>query len=107
LTWDQIYDTVAEAAGVKANKIHIASDFICQLEGSLVGGLLGDKAVSVIFDNTKIKRFVPDFKATIPFKVGIKRTLAWFEAEAERKVIREETNELMDRIIQAYEQKFG
>jgi nucleoside-diphosphate-sugar epimerase len=104
LTWDQIYDTVAEAAGVKANKIHIASDFICQLEESMVGGLLGDKAVSVIFDNTKIKRFVPDFKATIPFKVGIKRTLAWFEAEAERQVIREQTNQMMDRIIMAYEQ---
>jgi len=93
-----------QAAGVKANKIHIASDFICQLEESMVGGLLGDKAVSVIFDNTKIKRFVPDFKATIPFKVGIKRTLAWFEAEAERQVIREQTNQMMDRIIRAYEQ---
>ena len=103
LTWNQIYQAVAAAAGVGANIIHIPSDFICRIDESQVGNLLGDKATSVIFDNTKIKTFVPGFKATIPFKEGIKRTVAWFEADPARKVVKEETDRMMDRIIQAYE----
>ena len=105
LTWDQIYRFVAEAAGTEANIIHIASDFICKHENSLTGSLIGDKAVSVIFDNTKIKRFVPDFVCTIPFSEGIKKTLAWFETDPKRMIIKKETNEMMDKIIRAYKGK--
>jgi nucleoside-diphosphate-sugar epimerase len=103
LTWDQIYQAIAHAAGVEANIIHIASDFICRHEKSFIGSLIGDKSSSVIFDNTKIKTFVPDYKAVIPFSEGIKRTLAWFEANTKRMIIKKETNEMMDRIINAYE----
>ena len=102
LTWNQIYRAVADAAGCEASIVHIPSDFIAHCEPSLKGTLLGDKAVSVIFDNTKIKRFVPDFRATIPFAQGIKRTLAWFEADPARQIVRKETNEMMDRILQSY-----
>lgn len=104
LTWDQIYQAVAEAAGVKANIIHIPSDFISKVESSLKGSLLGDKCYSVIFDNTKIKTFVPDFKCVIPFSEGIKKTLAWFEADPKRMVIKKESNEKIDRIIKAFEE---
>jgi nucleoside-diphosphate-sugar epimerase len=103
LTWNQIYQAVAEAAGAEANLIHIASDFICQVDNSFTGSLLGDKAHSVIFDNSKIKKFVPDFVATIPFKTGIKQTVSWFEADVSRMVINEATNIMMDKLIQAYE----
>ena len=103
LTWDQIYQAAAEAAGVKANIIHIPSDFISKVESSLTGSLLGDKCYSVIFDNTKIKTFVPDFKCVIPFSEGIKKTLAWFEADPKRMIIKKESNEMIDRIIKAYE----
>jgi len=103
LTWDQIYRAVADAAGVEPKTVHIASDFIVQCEPSLQGTLLGDKAVSVVFDNTKIKRFVPEFRATIPFRRGIKKTLAWFEADPARQIVRRETHQLMDRIIDRYE----
>ncbi|MBP1649384.1 MAG: NAD-dependent epimerase/dehydratase [Bacteroidetes bacterium] len=105
LTWNQIYQTVAAAAGHEAHLIHIPSDFIAACEESFRGGLLGDKAHSVIFDNSKIKRVVPEFQATIPFHVGIKRTLAWFEADPARQIVKQETNEWMDRIIAAYRQK--
>ncbi len=103
LTWNQIYETVAHAAGVQANMVHIASDFIVQCEGSLTGSLLGDKSYSAIFDNTKIKSLVPDFKATIPLSEGVKKTLAWFDADPKRKIVRAETNEMIDRIISLYE----
>ncbi len=110
LTWNQIYEAVAEAAGVELNAIHIASDFICREaekmnQAGMWGNLLGDKAVSTIFDNTKIKSFVPGFKATIPFKQGIKRTVEWFEADPSRMLIKEENNDFIDKVIEAYKKK--
>jgi nucleoside-diphosphate-sugar epimerase len=105
LTWNQIYMALADAVGKEANIVHIPSDFICRFDDFHVGNLLGDKAVSVIFDNSKIKSFVPDFQALIPFAEGINKSVDWFEADEKRKVIKKETNELMDRIINAYELK--
>ena len=102
LTWNQIYEDVAAAAGVKADIIHIASDFIGKFDEHLACSLPGDKAVSVIFDNTKIKTFVPGFNASIPFNKGIKRTLDWFEANPDKKIVNEETNKKIDEIINAY-----
>ncbi len=103
LTWNQIYEAVANAVGVKPNIVHIASDFLCNYDSAFVGSLLGDKSFSVIFDNTKIKTFVPDFCCTIPFSEGIKRTLAWFQADPKRMIIKKETNEMIDNIIKKYE----
>jgi len=103
LTWDAINHVVAEAAGAKANIVHIPSDFIAGLDEFQKGNLLGDKAASVIFDNSKIKRFVPEFRATIPFHVGIRRTLAWFEAEPGRMKILDGNNQFVDRVISLYQ----
>jgi nucleoside-diphosphate-sugar epimerase len=105
LTWDQIYKETAQAAGVEANIVHIATDFIIKMESSLTGSLLGDKSHSAVFDNSKIKDFVPGFRATIPFSEGVRRTLEWFDESPRRKVVRPETNAMMDRIIDAYEGK--
>jgi len=107
LNWNQVYQAVAEAAGVELKAVHIATDFIC-LEADKIGqewmrgNLLGDKANSVVFDNTKIKRFVPGYVATIPFKEGIKRTVDWFDAHPDRIRIDAENNRLMDAILAAY-----
>ncbi len=103
LTWNQIYNTVADAVSVKPNIVHIASDFICSIENSLTGTLLGDKSVSAIFDNSKIKSIVPSFKATIPFAEGIKETIKWFEADPKRMVISSQTDNMIDKIIDTYE----
>lgn len=103
LTWDQIYQTIAEAAGVEANIVHIPSDFIAKMLPWHKGNLHGDKAVSTIFDNSKIKQFVTDFKATIPLREGIKRTIEWFEEDPARMKIIEDTNKMMDDVIEAYE----
>ncbi len=102
LTWNQIHEAVAEAAGCEARIVHIASDFLAAHDPSLKGSLIGDKAQSVIFDNTKIKQFVPEYKATIPFNRGIKQTLAWFESDPARQIIRSETNEMIDKILRLY-----
>ena len=102
LTWNQIYGTIADALGVEANVVHIATDFINKVNPSMGAGLYGDKAWSVIFDNTKIKSYVPTFQATIPFREGIRRTLAWFDADESRKWVNEDVNTAMDEIIAAY-----
>jgi nucleoside-diphosphate-sugar epimerase len=110
LTWNQVYEAVAEAARAPLRAVHVASDFICEVGDSMGwqwmrGNLLGDKAQSVIFDNSKIKCFVPGFKATIPFKEGIKRTVKWFEADPRRMVIDEMNNALIDKVLETYHKR--
>lgn len=102
LTWNQIYDAVALAAGRPAEKVYIPSDYLGKFSPDLKGSLLGDKAVSTIFDNSKIKRFVPEFQANIRFKEGIKKTVSWFESDNERMILNPIQNELMDTIIRSY-----
>ncbi|MDX6528874.1 MAG: hypothetical protein QOH41_1164 [Blastocatellia bacterium] len=102
LTWDQIYQTIGEALGVEPNIVHIASDFIAEVDPSFAGGLLGDKTWSVVFDNRKIKEFVPGFEAVIPFREGIRRTVEWFEAKEERRNVDQGLNDAMNRILAAY-----
>jgi nucleoside-diphosphate-sugar epimerase len=103
LTWNQIYATIAEAAGCEPRIVHIPSDFIARVAPDLGPGLLGDKTWSVIFDNSKIKTFVPGFTATIPFTEGIRRVLAWFDEKPERRTINGSVNQSMDRIVAAYD----
>jgi nucleoside-diphosphate-sugar epimerase len=108
MTWDQFYRIVAEAAGVNEPQlVHIASDYIARCMPEKLGSLVGDKSVSVVFDNSKIKRFVPGFCATTPFAQGIRRTIAWFDAAAERRDIDEEANEAWDQLIAGYERGLG
>lgn len=104
MCWDQWYTLTAEAAGVEPRLVHIPSDFIAACIPESLGSLLGDKSASVVFDNTKIKRFVPDYCATVPFTQGIRRTLAWFDADPARRQIDEEANGRWDRLIESYEQ---
>jgi nucleoside-diphosphate-sugar epimerase len=102
LTWDQIYRTIAEALGVEPRIVHIPSDFIAAAAPQMAGGLLGDKTWSAVFDNSKIKAFVPGYQATIPFREGIRRTLAWFAADAQRQRVDGAVNAEMDRILELY-----
>ena len=104
LTWNQIYGIVAAAAGTPAPRlVHIASDFITACLPEFAGGLHGDKAHSVIFDNTKIKRFVPDFVATTRFHTGMARSIAWFDADPARQEIDAAAEANWDKLIASYE----
>jgi nucleoside-diphosphate-sugar epimerase len=103
LSWDQIMNSVGAAAGAEPKIVHVASDFIAAADPDSLGGLLGDKSHSAIFDNSKIKAFVPGFVATTPFSEGIARSIAWFEAHPGNRAIDEAFNERCDRIIEAQE----
>ncbi len=104
LTWDEIYRQTAAAAGVEPRLVHIASDFIAACLPEWSGTLLGDKSGSAVFDTTKIKRFVPDFRTATPYAEGIRRTVAWFDADPSRQEIDTEMDARWDRLIAAYEQ---
>jgi nucleoside-diphosphate-sugar epimerase len=104
LTWNQIYETVAEAAGApKPKLVHIASDFITACLPEFAGGLHGDKAHSAVFDNSKIKHFVPDYVATTRFRDGMARSVKWFDADPARQEIDTAANATWDKLIAAYE----
>jgi len=102
-TWDQLFQIVGAAVGVEPQLVHIPSDFIAACIPEKSGTLLGDKSVSVVFDNSKIKRFVPDYSATTTFAEGVRQTLAWFNADPARKQIDHELNATMDKLVTAYE----
>ena len=82
LTWDEIYRTIARAAGVAEPKlVHMASETIARFDAAAGEKLLGDRSSSMVFDNAKIKRFVPGFAAVVPFEAGARECLAWLDAD--------------------------
>jgi len=103
LSWNQIYETIGAAAGVKPNIIHIPTDFLVRFDASEEGNLLGDKAPSAVYDNSKLKKFVPGFVATTTFAQGVRQTVEWFQSVPERCQVDEDWNVLCDKIIAAYE----
>lgn len=103
LTWNQIALEWYKALGLKPNIIHIPSDLIVAHHPDSLGTLTGDKANSVVFDNSKIKRFVPEYQCEIRWAEGVKKVLAWFEADPSRQSIDHDMNDRWDRIIKAYE----
>jgi nucleoside-diphosphate-sugar epimerase len=106
LSWDQIHLEAYQALGLEPNVIHIPSDFIARFDEHAVGSLIGDKSNSVVFDNSKIKRFVPDFNCEVDWAEGLRKSLAWFEAYPEFQTMDDDANELWDKIIAAYEKAF-
>jgi len=102
LTWNQIHRLLAQSAGVEEPKlVHVPSQRIAQLDPDWGASLLGDKTHSVIFDNTKIKRLVPDFSATIAYAAGARETLAWFDGDERRRVVDPAFDALCDRLATA------
>lgn len=103
LTWDQYYQITADALGVEAQIVHIASDFITACLPDRLGSLTGDKSVSVVFDNSKIKQFVPGYCATTRFSEGIRRTLRCFMSNPALQQIDAAAGANLDKLIATYE----
>ena len=101
LTWQAIYGVIAQAAGAEPKLVHVPSQLIASLYPERGGSLLGDKAWSVVFDNTKIRRFVPEYRARVSFAEGMARSMAWLDADPAHRIVSEETNRRIDRVIAA------
>lgn len=105
VTWNQIYEIIADALGVKLQAVHVASEFLsaCSKE-DYRGSLLGDKANTVVFDNSKLKRLVPGFTATTRLDQGIKETVANILEHPELQVEDPEFDAWCDKVIEALDQ---
>jgi nucleoside-diphosphate-sugar epimerase len=101
-TWDQIYSIICKVVGKEPVLIHIPSDFINSIEPEWGAGLLGDKSHSMVFDNSKIKKLLPWWKAVKSFEDGIRESIAWFEEKPERMNIDIETDKRINNIIQKF-----
>ncbi len=99
-SWDEIYRTLGRALGVEPQLIHIPSELIVDRYPDWTGNLLGDKSYTALFDNSKIKRFVPDFVCTTPFSRGLRSSLEWFERHPEKKVVNPETDKRLDALVE-------
>jgi len=106
LTWDRIHHILARAAGTEAEIVHVPSEIIHSYDHEWGESLLGDKTHSMIFDNSKVRRFVPDFAATIPFSHGAEEIIAWYDADPSRKTIDVELDRTMNRIIDDWQRAF-
>ena len=106
LTWDQIYREAGHAAGVEPHLVHIPSELIAAYDPAAVGSLIGDKANSAVFDNRKIKRYVPDFAAPTSWAEGVRRAIDWHEADPARCTIDEPANQLWDTMLAACARAF-
>ncbi|WP_410770358.1 SDR family oxidoreductase [Fontibacillus sp. BL9] len=104
VTWNQIYEVIADALGVKLQAVHVSSEFLaaCSKE-DLRGGLLGDKANTVVFDNAKLKRLVPGFVATTRVDQGIKQTIQYILTHPDHQMEDPEFDAWCDKVIGALE----
>ena len=106
LTWNQVYECTAQALGVPLRLYHVSSDFLAAVapdDYDFTGNLLGDKAVTVVFDCTKLKRAVPGFQATTRFDEGVRRCIAYLLAHPELQVEDPEFDAWCDKIIETLE----
>ena len=102
LTWDAIYGAIARAAGVEAKLVHVPSALIAAVVPERGAGLLGDKAHSSVFDNSKLRRLVPEFQPRVTFAEGVARSVAWFDADPSRRVVSAVANDSIERVLAAW-----
>jgi nucleoside-diphosphate-sugar epimerase len=102
LSWNQIYAEIGAAVGVRPVIEKIPVDFICERFPVMIGSLQGDKAEPGVFDNSKIRRFVPDFVCRKPFATGIRESTTWLRAHPEDQNLNPKTDALIDQIIGAW-----
>ncbi|MGA9749230.1 MAG: NAD-dependent epimerase/dehydratase family protein [Nocardioides sp.] len=102
LTWDQVTHALAAAAGVEADIVHVPSDAIAALDPGWGASLLGDKAHSMVFDNTKVRAFGQGAVRSTPFEQGAREIVAWHDADPARRSIDEARNALMDDLVARY-----
>jgi nucleoside-diphosphate-sugar epimerase len=105
VTWNQVYAAVAQALGKPLNAVHISSEFLhlCGGNYDFQGHLIGDKANSVVFDNTKLKRLAPGFTALVRFDQGIRKTVEYILSHPECQKEDGEFDAWCDKVIAARE----
>ncbi|MDP9737855.1 SDR family oxidoreductase [Curtobacterium sp. 260] len=103
-TWDRIAHELAAAAGVEdLQLVHVPADAIDALDADWGASLLGDKANTSVFDNTKVQTLVPEFAQTTSIRQGAREIVAWFDADPSRQVTDERLDALMDQLVERWQ----
>jgi len=103
LTWNQAIGALGAACGARPQIANIATEFLVACNPDLAGPLWGDKANSVVFDNSKVKRLVPEFVCTTRFSEGVRESVAWLDAHPEGRRPDPAFDDWCDRVIAAHE----
>ncbi len=103
LTWNRIYDCIGDALGKPVCKYHVTTDFLSACDPEYAGTLGGDKAHSVVFDNTRVKSLVPDYRAVIPFREGAERCVHYLLETPEAQIPDPAFDQFCERVIHAQE----
>ncbi len=102
LTWESIHRIVAACLGVEPAIVHVPSDFIAAVDPEMGQHFLGDKTYSALFDCSKLKRLVPEFRTTIPFQQGIRESIEWLLADPSRQTINAEIDAVIEKVLAAW-----
>ncbi len=102
LSWDNIISLVGKAVGKTPKIVHVTSENIAKHNKEIGDSLLGDKTHSMIFDNSKIKQFVPEFNCKTNFETGIKEVVNWYLSSPEQQIVNPEIDKLFDKLIEKY-----
>ncbi len=102
-TWDQLHLEAYRILGVEPNILHVPADLIAEYWPEAVGSLIGDKINSVVFDNSKIKKLVPDFRCEVDWAHGLRLALDWHRAHPEFQRVDEQMRNIMDEVVGGYE----
>ncbi|SDT08760.1 Nucleoside-diphosphate-sugar epimerase [Friedmanniella luteola] len=102
LSWNEIFLTVARVAGLDPELVHVPSDVINEADPEWGDGLIGDKAHTMIFDNTKVKGLVPDYVAKVPFVQGAREIMAWLDADPARQQVDAAMDATMDALVERF-----
>jgi nucleoside-diphosphate-sugar epimerase len=103
LTWDGIYDRIGAALGMPVHKVHVASEFLASCWPDIEGPLVLDKASGICFDNSKIKRLVPGFRAEIRYDQGVRRCVDYILSHPDLQIPDEKLDRFYDKVIEAQE----
>jgi Nucleoside-diphosphate-sugar epimerases len=107
LTWDMVHKTIGQSLGVEPEIVHVPSDFIAEVDPERGAHFLGDKAYSALFDCSKLKRLVPEFRTTVSFAEGMRESAAWFLADPARQKVDPATEASIEAILAAWDGKLG
>jgi nucleoside-diphosphate-sugar epimerase len=102
LTWNQIAETIAQKAGYDLNITYLPAEFISKYDAEWGYNLFGDKGYDTVFDNSKIKKIVPDFKAAIPYSEGVQEIIEWY-SHKKNQIVNRELDGTMDKMIEEYQ----
>jgi nucleoside-diphosphate-sugar epimerase len=105
-TWNQTVAEIADAlSAVSPKVVKVPTDFICRIAPQMTGSLKGDKSHPGVFDNSKLKRFVPGFVCRKPFRAGVRESVAWLRAHPDQQNLSAKTDALCDQVIAAWTQQ--